>query len=71
MDFGEDTMLTRKEVAQYLRISLTGVDRLAKRGLLRKYQISPRGSKFKRRHLRGRTLYRKKDVDDLLRRSRV
>lgn len=71
MDFGEDTLMTRKEVAQYLRMSLRSVDRLAKRGMLRKYQISPSGSRFKKRYLAGRTLYRKKDVDELLRRSRV
>ncbi len=40
--------MTRPEVAEYLKIALPSVDRLAKAGVLREYRLSPRVVRYRR-----------------------
>ena len=53
-----DELLTRKEVMKLLKISRSTLYRLEKRGELKRIQISPR-----------KILYKRKDIEELLRKK--
>ena len=52
--------LTRKESAEYLRISLRTFDDLVSKGLLPKFRVS-----------KGRIVFRRKDLDDYVESNRI